>query len=107
MGARLTHGITDDPAPTHLSVAHHNIAADVLAELDRATAKFPPMRSGHEGWAILQEEVDELNVEMSRMWTAVKANDCDAAVSEARQVAAMAIRFVHDLQVLKASEAGK
>jgi hypothetical protein len=64
---------------------------DIVKELDRATKKFGPMRSAHEGYAILKEEVDEL-------WDDVKAN---APVSQMRteavQVAAMAIRFIMDV----------
>jgi hypothetical protein len=64
----------------------------VLAEVYRAEQGFPPMRSAHEGWAILREEVDEL-------WEEVrdKMRDRDRMKSEAVQVAAMAIRFVLDV----------
>lgn len=62
----------------------------VSAELDRATDKFGPFNSTHEGYAVILEEVDEL-------WDEVKSNDPDRAIEEAIQVAAMAIRFVVDL----------
>jgi hypothetical protein len=66
----------------------------VKEELALAQQKFPPMRSFHEGYAILQEEVDEL-------WTEVKASKPDSDTArmraEAIQVAAMALRFVIDL----------
>jgi hypothetical protein len=62
----------------------------VLAEFDKATAKFGAFNSGHEGYAVIAEEVDEL-------WDDVKANRIDAACAEAIQVAAMAIRFVVDM----------
>lgn len=66
----------------------------VEEELALARMKFPPMRSFHEGYAILQEEVDEL-------WTEVKASKPDSDTArmraEAIQVAAMALRFVIDL----------
>ncbi len=62
----------------------------VRAELDQAMRAFPPMRSPHEGWAILREEVDE-------MWDEIKRNDFDGGLEEAIQVAAMAIRYIHDL----------
>ncbi|MCM6776259.1 hypothetical protein NDR87_18805 [Nocardia sp. CDC159] len=90
----MMHGIAHEPAPTQLSVAHHAIAGEVLAELNRAIAKFPPMNSMHEGWAILREEVDE-------MWDDIKANRWPEAAQEARQVAAMAIRFIHDMEQLR------
>ncbi len=62
----------------------------VHAEMLRAQTKHPtPMRSAHEGYAILKEEVDE-------MWDAIKADNLDDAKKEAVQVAAMALRFLHD-----------
>lgn len=64
---------------------------EVLAELERATALHGPMNSAHEGYAVLQEEVDEL-------WEEVKTNPRNdvAMRKEAVQVAAMAIRFLMD-----------
>lgn len=56
-----------------------------------ASKKFVPFNSGHEGWAVIQEELDEL-------WDAVKANDMTHAREEAVQVGAMALRFIIDLQ---------
>lgn len=37
-----------------------NRIQEIVAELDRATDKFPTMRSPHEGLAILHEEYMEL-----------------------------------------------
>ncbi len=67
------------------------VVDEVVAELERATALHGPMSSAHEGYAVLQEEVDEL-------WEEVKANirDDDTMRAEAVQVAAMAIRFILD-----------
>lgn len=107
MGARMTHGIPEESRAGHGSPfgdAYSPIIAEVALELHRASQKFPPMRSGHEGWAILLEEVDELNLEMNQMWAQVKADDCDRAIAEARQVAAMALRFIHDMRVLRAAD---
>lgn len=68
--------------------------ADVLEEVKKATANWGSFHSAHEGYAILQEEVDEL-------WDLVKVNqrrhDRRAMRKEATQVAAMAIRFMLDL----------
>jgi len=68
--------------------------SDVAEELAKATAKFGPQRSAHEGYAILKEEVDEL-------WDEIKKNDKVRDVkkmrAEAMQVAAMAIRFMVDV----------
>jgi len=62
-------------------------------EYDLACEKFPEMRSYHEGFAILKEEVDEL-------WDEVKAHPprCEELIKkECVQVAAMALRFLVDL----------
>lgn len=63
--------------------------SEVRAELLSAMEKFPPINSTHEGYAVIAEELDEL-------WADVKANGTVAAIHEARQVAAMAVRFMLD-----------
>ena len=71
-----------------------SISADVLEECAEACSRYPAMRSPHEGYAILLEEVDEL-------WELVRVkqlqHDYVAMRREAIQIAAMAMRFVHDL----------
>ena len=71
-----------------------NIAAEVQAELEQATAHFAPFNSAHEGFAVLKEEVDEL-------WDEVKAKqgarDLRNMRKKAIQVAAIAMRFVLDI----------
>lgn len=68
--------------------------SEVINELERATKNFPSMVSAHEGYAILKEEVDEL-------WDEVKeqhgVRDQARMRDEAKQIAAMAIRFMRDL----------
>lgn len=70
-----------------------DILDEVDVELDRAITKHPQaFRSNHEGFAILKEEVDEL-------WGATikqGADDFDVR-AEAVQVAAMAVRFILDM----------
>lgn len=67
---------------------------EVRNETVTAYTKHPDMVSPHEGWAILREEVDELWDEVK-----VKQSKHDRAKMrrEAKQVAAMAIRFMVDL----------
>jgi len=64
-----------------------------VEELKRARAKFGNFNSGHEGWAAIKEELDEL-------WDHIRAWKGDAYGAEARkeaiQVAAMGIRFATD-----------
>ena len=66
-----------------------NLLAEVKAELYEATSKFGKFNSGHEGYAVIQEELDEL-------WVDVKSNNLPHAKVEATQVAAMAVRFILD-----------
>jgi len=59
-----------------------------------AAKRWPDMHSAHEGFAVLNEEVDEL-------WDEVKINQKARVLSdltrEAVQVAAMAFRFLTDV----------
>lgn len=76
--------------------AEHIAALDaalalVRAECLAAMAKFPPFNSAHEGYGVLLEEVDEL-------WAEVKRNYPQGAREEAVQVAAMAVRFLLDVE---------
>lgn len=67
---------------------------DVATELKRARSKFAPFHSGHEGFAVLKEEVDELWQELC--WG--KGPEHPARLrAEAVQVAAMAVRFIEDV----------
>lgn len=61
-------------------------------EVSRAEERFPAFNSGHEGWAVIKEEMDEL-------WEEVRANRSTAAAArtEAIQIAAMAVRYVRDV----------
>ena len=76
-----------------------NIIKRVIIEFASATTKFGKFHNSHEGSAVLREEMDEL-------WDEVKANQLSSALKEAIQVAAMAIRFVYDLEkeVVKESQ---
>ena len=68
------------------------VYAEIAAELVRAREKHPgKQNSPHEGWAVLQEEADEL-------WDEVKGNGSRRHMrEEAIQIAAMAVRFIEDL----------
>lgn len=67
-----------------------DIGTEACQELERATEKYGPFASSHEGYAVLKEEVDEL-------WDAIKRNESPQKKrEEAIQVAAMALRFVLD-----------
>lgn len=66
----------------------------VHSEVVRASAKFGTIASAHEGASIVREEFDEL-------WDEIKANKVagskERQMREAIQLAAMAVRFLHDL----------
>lgn len=68
--------------------------ADVRAELERANAEYGPFHSAHEGWAVVQEEVDELWDEVKKK---SKVRSARRMREEAIQIAAMAIRFATDI----------
>jgi len=64
----------------------------VETELRKAMADHGSMKSPHEGWAVILEEVEEL-------WDEIKLRKPDEhrMQKEAVQVAAMGIRFLIDL----------
>lgn len=70
------------------------VLEQVRAEVLAAGLKHKPMNSAHEGYAVLLEEVDEL-------WDHVKHDTgyTEDAFDEARQVAAMGVRYIVDLSV--------
>ncbi len=72
----------------------NSVFTDVGEELGRAMTSFPAMRSAHEGYAVLYEEIDELWQEVKLKQT---ARDAAKMRHEAVQVAAMAIRFAIDV----------
>lgn len=63
---------------------------EVETELKTAMKNFPPFNSAHEGLAVLEEEVKELR---DWVYTNQKRRDIEKMKQEAKQVAAMAIRF--------------
>lgn len=71
----------------------HTILSEVGAEVVRAGTLHAPMHSHHEGYAVLQEEVEEA-------WDEIKKKRSERDLVKLReemiQVAAMAVRFIHD-----------
>ena len=70
---------------------------EIYEEMVRASGKFPMFNSEHEGYAIILEEMDEL-------WEEVKKNQNDPyrkenCRKECIQVGAMALRFLHDMEL--------
>lgn len=79
---------TSAPTAYRVVVAINQAADELRSAMDR----FPPMASAHEGYAVILEELDE-------MWQEVKHGTPDRAREEAVQVAAMALRFLVDIDV--------
>jgi hypothetical protein len=73
---------------------YHRELKDVSEELDKALLKLDRMKSAHEGYAVILEELDELWDEVKRKQSKRRP---DKMRKEAVQVAAMALRFVMDL----------
>lgn len=75
-----------------LAARADGIMDQVYGELVQAVSKYPTFASGHEGWAVIREELDEL-------WDEVRKRNPDRFCmrTEAVQVAAMAVRFILDL----------
>ena len=86
----------------------------VQKELESANQKFPMFRSGHEGYAVIKEEIEEseqalekTKVYLNLLWIGVKGNlvherniqylkrYAEGLACEAIQVAAMAQKFIN------------
>ena len=71
-----------------------SIGQEILDEYGKAANKYPAFNSTHEGYAVIAEELDEL-------WDKVKLNKGikgnELMRQECIQIAAMAVRFIHDL----------
>jgi|GEM_PF-3320153 len=74
-----------------------DVLLDVMHELCEARTHFPAMRSAHEGFAILKEEVDELWEEVRNKSLNRTSTNLLAMRREAIQVAAMAMRLILDV----------
>lgn len=68
-----------------------DVADEVVEEVRRAEACWPPFNSAHEGYGVIMEELRELE---AHIFTNQKRRDLEAMRKEAIQLAAMAIRFV-------------
>ena len=77
-----------------LTSKEESVINEVVREFHGAMETYPAMTSPHEGWAIIQEEMDEL-WEIVRLKPTLR--DRNKMREEARQIAAMAIRYMVDL----------
>lgn len=81
--------ISDDPKIRRLDYVLKRVGNETLRAFDR----FAPFNSPHEGLAVIREEYLELEREV--FWSDGRA---PAAIAEAIQLAAMAVRYVHELE---------
>lgn len=70
------------------------VGAEAVAQAESDRANWPPYNSAHEGFAVINEEFDELKV---HVWTNQKRRDIAAMRAEAIQLAACAIAFAADI----------
>lgn len=76
-----------EPYPSQLDL----IIADVLRELELASAKHPAFPSARHGHSVIEEEYVEF-------FEAVRHDDLNHAREEATQLCAMCIRFLLDCE---------
>ncbi len=67
---------------------------EVEKEIRQALYNWGPFNSAHEGFAVLNEEFDELK---EHVWTNQTKRDLEKMRKEAIQVAAVAIRFAAEV----------
>ena len=96
-----------------MNVVNEDVGKLVEKELEVANERFPQFHSDHEGWAVMQEEAEELREEcdsielaMEQLWHRIRDNlptathaalieqYAEAAACEAIQVAAMARKYL-------------
>ena len=85
---------TKSQLPKHLKPTGEIFEA-MLKEISHASSKYPPFHSMHEGYAVILEELDELK---EAIWKSKGVRLNPIAAKEAIQVAAMAVRFILDLE---------
>lgn len=76
----------------------------IVFELERARAKFPkPTNSPHEGFAVLKEEIDELDEEMDLLrvmndvlWKNVKTDNLDKQRETLEEMRIVTVRILKE-----------
>jgi hypothetical protein len=78
-----------------------NFLEQVAAEVARARAKWAPMNSAHEAYAVILEELDEFKAEV---WKKRPERDRKRMGAELVQTAAMCMRAAEDLYLVPREE---
>lgn len=87
-------GYPTDPASSNGTSAMLILAEVGLEVTESFNLGYGNFHSAHEGYAIIQEEMDELK---AHVWMKQKNRDLAAMRKEALQVAAMAVKFIQSL----------
>jgi len=67
------------------------IRADIEREIDYSRNKFPEFHSGHEAYAVILEEVEEL-------WDGIKNNNLDSnKYNETIQIISMCLCYIREV----------
>lgn len=67
------------------------IRADIEKEIEFSRCKFPPFHSGHEAYAVILEEVEEL-------WDCIKKNNSDNnKYNETIQIISMCLCYIREV----------
>lgn len=77
-----------------MAKVYARVLQDAGAELGKALRKYPKFHNGHEGYAVVLEELDELKAEV---WKKQKKRNIAKMRKEAIQVAAVALRFAMEV----------
>ncbi len=98
-----------------ISKNQSEILLEIANEVKSAQSKYHPFNSNHEGYAVLLEEIEELEDEIKiiakpyldirmksdKLWKLIKESKQTTATEsmkkECIQIAAMAVRFIEDL----------
>jgi hypothetical protein len=76
-----------------------NVCQEIAIEVTRAVTLFGPQASPHESLGIIMEEFDEFRQEVYRFNVAKGRDTRPAMRTELIQLAAMAVRAIHDLNL--------
>ena len=71
-----------------------SVFLSIKSEAKEAQSRYPAFNSPHEGLAVIQEEFEELKAEVFKNHNSRRT---DLMRNEAKQLAAMAVRFMAEL----------
>jgi hypothetical protein len=75
----------------------HNLSIEVRVELERAQSLFAPINGPHEGLGVIMEEFEEFKTEVYKYNLGKNRDTRPQMRTELIQLAAMALRTIHDV----------